>query len=163
MWPFVAMSKTCRSDFNKWLRLHVTFPVYISPTWCLVMKSISRVMNVFLRQTQVVGGTREPSDLKVLQGGDRVVSSCNFCIFFPLSSLRCGENKKVSRISMISSLCSHSSRWWGLRAGGSQRKVRESRWLSEHAALPSETLCFLLLHNRVTRTQRLKSTPISSA
>ena len=30
LWPSIAMSKMCRSDFSKWLRLHITLPVCMS-------------------------------------------------------------------------------------------------------------------------------------
>lgn len=113
MWTSIAMSKMRRSDFNKWLRLHIIFPVYISPTWCLVMKTISRVTNVLVRQTQAVGWTKEQSDLKHPQGGCRIRKGCQFLSF------------------------QHIVHTLILRDGGRARNWEESMWFLPSAAMGS--------------------------
>lgn len=160
------MSKMRRSDFSKWLGLHITFPVYISPTGCLVMKTISRVVNVFLRQTRAVGWTREPSGLKHPQAGCRIRKGCQLpeCqhICHTLRLRDGGEGKELRRINVISSLCSHrdSGRDCGwVVYGGETGKSSDSG--TTPPCLIQLCVRLLLLCNKWPQTERLKSTPIS--
>lgn len=156
MWLSVAMSKMSRSDFNPWLRVRIIFPVYISPTWCLMMKTISRVSDGFLRQSRVVGWTREPRGLKHPQGGYRIRKRCQFPKFQPsfhTPILGDGEEgKELRRTTVISSQCSPGGHWWGLWMCSWQRTGKSSDAMNMLHCLIKSCVRFLLLHNNLPHT-----------
>lgn len=85
-----------------------------------MMKTISRVKNVFLRQRRAVGWTGELSDLKRPQGGYRIRFPKFPCILHTLVLRDGGEGKELRRIKVIASQCSHGGGGlrWALSMGG---------------------------------------------